>query len=322
MAVYTNLSESDINELLSSFGLSNLQNFQGASSGIENTTYFLALVDGLQLVLTLFETITREELPFYISLTRGLNAAGMPVPCPLQKPGGCSIHEILGKPALLFPLVQGSHLDQPNLEEIGQMGSTLAQIHLQCLALKYEHANPHGLKWMRQTLTFTESTLLQDEKKLIEQQIQVRSKLESLKLPRAVIHADLFRDNVLFRDGEVVGIIDFYGAGTDCLILDIAIAVNDWCLNAEGLVDEEKRIVFLRAYEHERRLSALERTHFLETLQLAATCFWLSRLKGQIQASQGSNQVSKNPGLCKKLLLQHTREQVGGAPGVGGLISS
>ncbi len=309
MAVYTNLSESDINELLSIFGLSKLQNFQGASSGIENTTYFLGLADGLQLVLTLFETITRDELPFYISLTCDLNAAGMPVPCPLHKRDGCSIHEILDKPALLFPLVQGSHLDQPNLEEIDQMGSTLAQIHLQCLALSYEHANPHGLKWMQQTLTFTESTLLQDDKKLIEQQIQVRSKLESLKLPRAVIHADLFRDNVLFRDGEVVGIVDFYGAGTDCLILDIAIAVNDWCLNAEGLVDEEKRIVFLRAYERERKLGAVERIHLLEALQLAATCFWLSRLKGQIRARQGSNQATKNPDSCKKLLLQHMRQQ-------------
>ena len=309
MAVYTNLSESDINELLSIFGLSKLRNFQGASSGIENTTYFLALVDGLQFVLTLFENITRDELPFYITLTHGLNAAGMPVPCPLQKFDGFSIHEILDKPALLFPLVQGSHLDQPNLEEIDQMGSTLAKIHLQCLALSYEHVNPHGLEWMQQTLMFTESSLLLGDKTLIEQQIQVRSKLESLKLPRAVIHADLFRDNVLFRDGKVVGIIDFYGAGTDCLILDIAIAVNDWCLNAEDLVDEEKRIVFLRAYEHERKLSALERIHLLEALQLAATCFWLSRLKGQIRARQGSNQATKNPDSCKKLLLQHMGRQ-------------
>ena len=309
MAVYTNLSESDINELLSIFGLSKLQNFQSASAGIENTTYFLALVDGLQLVLTLFENIPRDELPFYITLTRGLNAAGMPVPCPLQKLDGYSIHEILDKPALLFPLVQGSHLDQPNLEEIGQMGSTLAKIHLQCLALPYAHANPHGLKWMQQTLMFTESFLLQGDKKLIEQQIQVRSKLESLKLPRAVIHADLFRDNVLFRDGEVAGVVDFYAAGTDCLILDIAIAVNDWCLNSEGLVDEEKRIVFLKAYEHEREFSALERIHLLEALQLAATCFWLSRLKGRIRARQGSNQATKNPDSCKKLLLQHMSQQ-------------
>ena len=309
MAVYTNLSKSDINELLSFFGLSKLRNFQGASAGIENTTYFLTLVDGLQLVLTLFESITRDELPFYITLTHGLNAAGMPVPCPLQKLDGFSIHEILDKPALLFPLVQGSHLDQPNLEEINQLGSTLAKIHLQCLALSYKHANPHGLKWMQQTLMFVESTLLRGDKKLIEQQIQIRSKLESLKLPRAVIHADLFRDNVLFCDGEVVGVVDFYGAGTDCLILDIAIAVNDWCLNAEGLVDEEKRIVFLRAYERERKLGAVERIHLLEALQLAATCFWLSRLKGQIRARQGSNQATKNPGSCKKLLLQHMRQQ-------------
>ena len=189
------------------------------------------------------------------------------------------------------------------------MGSTLAKIHLQCLALSYKHANPHGLKWMQQTLMFVESTLLRGDKKLIEQQIQVRSKLESLKLPRAVIHADLFRDNVLFRDGEVVGVVDFYGAGTDCLILDIAIAVNDWCLNAEGLVDEEKRIVFLRAYERERKLGAVERIHLLEALQLAATCFWLSRLKGQIRARQGSNQATKNPDSCKKLLLQHMKQQ-------------
>jgi|TARA_B110000879_G_scaffold31660_1_gene43378 homoserine kinase type II len=305
MAVYTQLSEFDITELLSKFDLSSLQSFQSATDGIQNTTYFLTLSDGQQLVLTLFENRSGNELPFYISLTRNLNKAGLPVPCPLRDKKGGETHEIFGKPVLLFPLVKGRHLEEPNSAELNQMGLMLAKFHLHSLALPHEHANPLGIEWMQQTLALTQGSLSQSDIELVKQQVALRLELESLGLPRAVIHADLFRDNVLFHDGEIAAVIDFFDAGTDCLILDIAVVINDWCLDDKGLVDNEKRETFLKAYEHERKLIQLEKKQLNSALKIAATCVWLSRTKGQLLAKQGHNLETKNPDSCKELLKQH-----------------
>jgi homoserine kinase type II len=305
MAVYTKLSEPDISELLSKYNLNPLQTFQSAADGIQNTTYFLTLTDDQRLVLTLFENRSGDELPFYTTFIKTLNAAGLPVPCALPDKKGVEIQQVFNKPALLFPLIQGQHLETPTINEISQMGTTLAKIHLVSLNQPFEHTNPLGVQWMQQTLALIESSLSPADTKLIEKQIQVRSNLKATKLPGAVIHADLFRDNVLFHQGKVAAVIDFFDAGTDCLILDIAVVINDWCANVEGLVDSKKRTALLEAYERSRALTKLEKMHLHEALQIAATCVWLSRTKGKLLAKQGSGQVTKDPNESKSLLLQH-----------------
>ncbi|MFT6295820.1 MAG: homoserine kinase type II [Glaciecola sp.] len=305
MAVYTKLSEPDISELLSKYNLNPLQTFQSAADGIQNTTYFLTLIDDQRLVLTLFENRSGDELPFYTTFIKTLNAAGLPVPCALPDKKGVEIQQVFNKPALLFPLIQGQHLETPTINEISQMGTTLAKIHLVSLNQPFEHTNPLGVQWMQQTLALIESSLSPADTKLIEKQIQVRSNLKATKLPGAVIHADLFRDNVLFHQGKVAAVIDFFDAGTDCLILDIAVVINDWCANVEGLVDSKKRTALLEAYERSRALTKLEKMHLHEALQIAATCVWLSRTKGKLLAKQGSGQVTKDPNESKSLLLQH-----------------
>lgn len=309
MAVYTTLSESDISELLSEFDLNPLQSFQSAADGIQNTTYFLTLTDSRRLVLTLFENRSGDELPFYTKFVRALHEAGLPVPCALQDKKSVEIHRVSNKPALLFPLVRGQHLVLPTLEEISQMGATLAKIHRISLALPFAHKNPLGITWMRQTLALIEDSILADDKNLIEQQIQLRAKLNSAKLPSCVIHADLFRDNVLFHKGEVAAVIDFFDAGTDCLILDLAVVINDWCLDAEGLVDTSKRTALMDAYEDYRKLTELEKAHLPAALQIAATSVWLSRTKGELLAKKGGGQVTKDPNQAKSLLLKHLNWQ-------------
>lgn len=305
MAVYTKLSESDIKELLGEFDLNPLHSFQSVADGIQNTTYFLTLTDSRRLVLTLFENRSGDELPFYTTFIRTLSEAGLPVPCALRDKEGADIHQVSNKPALLFPFIQGEHLVTPTLDEISQMGTALAKMHFVSLASSFEHKNPLGIQWMQQTLTLIENTLLPADKKLIEQQIQLRLRLNSAELPRCVIHADLFRDNVLFHGGKVAGVIDFFDAGTDCLILDIAVVINDWCLNEQGVVESSKRIAFLNAYERGRNLTELEKAYLPEALQIAATCVWLSRTKGELLAKQGSGQVTKDPNESKSLLLHH-----------------
>lgn len=305
MAVYTELTDGQISELLGAYGLGDLQSFHGAGDGIENTTYFLSLRSGVELVLTLFETFSREVLPFYIELTSALHDKGLPVPCPIRDDSGSAIQILAEKPALLFPFITGKHCYQPSLEEIRKVARVLGKIHQQSLRLSLRQPNPKDLEWMEQTWRFVKPSLSKEENQLIEDQLQLRKKYQALDLPRAVIHGDLFRDNVLFHDGEISAVIDFYNAGTDSLILDVAIAVIDWCIDSEGLVDAAKRSEFLLTYENQRSFSSLEHEHWQIVQQLAATLFWLSRQKTQLLAQRGSQQAVKDPESCKKLLLQN-----------------
>jgi len=309
MTVYTELTEQQISALLSHYDMGPLQSYHGASDGIENTTYFVNLDSGQELVLTLFETIDKHALGFYIDLTNALHDRSLPVPCPLKDNNGSAVHKLAGKPVLLFPRVVGRHLDRPGLEEVSKVAILLAKMHQQCLRLSLQHPNPKSLKWMVQTRDYVKSNLSSEENELLEEQIHLRRYHEQLNIPRAVIHGDLFRDNVLFHGDEISGVIDFYNAGTDSLLLDIAIAVFDWCVNANGLVDEEKSAVFIESYQTQRSLSSLEQANWQSAQQLAATLFWLSRLKTQRQVQQGILLTVKDPEPCKKLLLHHLNKR-------------
>ncbi|MCH8174569.1 MAG: homoserine kinase [Proteobacteria bacterium] len=305
MAVYTELTEQQIGDLLSAYKLGDLQSFRGASDGIENTTYFLSLDSGAELVLTLFESLSKDALLFYIELTSALHNKGLPVPCPLRDKLDCALQTLAAKPVLIFPRVAGEHLRQPGIEEVRKMAVVLGKIHQHSLSLSLQHPNPQGLEWMQRTWAIVSSSLSEQENQMLAEQLRLKEKHLALDLPRAVIHGDLFRDNVLFFDGEISGVIDFYSAGTDSLLLDMAIAVNDWCTDAEGLVNAEKRSAFIHAYESQRRLSSEEHEYWQQAQQLAATCFWLSRQHQQVQVWQGAEQVLKDPEPCKRLLLQH-----------------
>lgn len=305
MAVYTELTKRQIGDLLGTYALGGLRSFRGASDGIENTTYFLSLDGGAELVLTLFESLGRDALLFYIELTCALHGRGLPVPCPLRDERGCALQTLAAKPVLIFPRVAGEHLRQPSIEEIRKMAVVLGKIHRHSLSLSLQHPNPSGLEWMQRTWDILKSSLSEQENQMLAGQLKLKEKHLTLDLPRTVIHGDLFRDNILFLDGEISGVIDFTSAGTDSLLLDMAIAVNDWCTDAEGLVDAEKCDAFIHAYESQRSLSSEEHKYWKQSQQLAATCFWLSRQHGQLQSQQGGEQVLKDPEPFKKLLLQH-----------------
>ncbi|MFP6824761.1 MAG: homoserine kinase [Pseudohongiellaceae bacterium] len=305
MAVYTELTKQQIGDLLSAYELGDLQSLRGAGDGIENTTYFLSLDSGTELVLTLFESLSRDALLFYIELTSALHDKCLPVPCPLRDGRGCALQSLAAKPVLIFPRVAGEHIRQPGIEEVRKMAVVLGNIHRHSLSLSLQHPNPYGLQWMQRSWAIIRSSLSEQENQMLVEQLRLKEKHLALNLPRGVIHGDLFRDNILFFDGEISGVIDFYSAGTDALLLDMAIAVNDWCTNAEGLVDAKKRSAFMQAYESQRSLSCEEHEHWQQAQQLAATRFWLSRQHEQMLVQQGAERVLKDPKHCKRLLLQH-----------------
>jgi len=307
MAVYTTLTESEICGLLSHFDLPILQAFQGASSGVENTTYFLTLESGSQYVLTVFENFAPESLGPYIELTTQLHQQNLPVPCPLVDRKGIALQTIVGKPALLFVRAPGKHIESVEPSICHQVGNMLAKIHIaapgpETLPL----AQSCDLIWTKETLALVNSSLDKADAKLLERQLHLASDLQTRGLPRGIIHGDLFRDNVLVQNGIITAIIDFYNAGRDVLLIDLAIAANDWCFTQKRSKDDCVSAL-LEGYQAIHPLSEAEQSSWRDCLQVAAARLWLSRQKRLLMSQQGYERTIKDPDEYRSLLLYHLK---------------
>jgi homoserine kinase type II len=282
MAFYTCIDEQELSNLLTGFGIGPLSGFEGASDGIENSTYFLSTAD-TKWILTVFEELQAEELPFFIDLMQWLFAHDLPVAHPLTDLGGITLHSLSDKPVLLFPRLEGGHLREVGEVECGAIGNCLGRLHKLTENYPLQHPNPRGTHWMEQGMTRLHSVLSTDDQLLLTKQLDNARQLRAQALPTGIIHGDLFRDNALFTqdpDGQPVlsGIIDFYSACTDLLLLDLAITVNDWCAMPDGGLDQAKVARLVNAYIGQRPMSQAEQAAWQATLELAACRFWLSRL--------------------------------------------
>jgi len=307
MAVYTTLTESEIRGLLSHFDLPALWSFQGASSGVENTTYFLTLESGAQYVLTVFEYFSPQSLRPYIKLTTQLHQQRLPVPCPLVDRQGIVLHTTAGKPALLFTRAPGNHIESVDPPICQQVGSMLARIHLAIPNPEmFSLAQSCSLIWMKETLTLVKSSLDKSDINLLERQLELSADLQTRHLPRGIIHGDLFRDNVLIQDSVITAVIDFYNAGPDILLIDLAIAANDWCFTQKSSGNDCESAL-LDGYQMIRPLSEVEHSSWRDCLQVAAARLWLSRQKRLLMPQQGYERTIKDPGEYRSLLLYHLK---------------
>jgi homoserine kinase type II len=307
VAVYTTLSELQVNEMLARFQLPVLACMEGVSAGIENTTYFLTLSDQRRFVLTLFEMLDANQLPPYVQLTHHYHLRGLPVPSPLLDRSGTALQYLAHKPALLFPRAAGQHAIQPSLKQCSALGKVLAQMHLATSDFSVPIPNPCGLLWAEHSAARLISLLDANDQRLLTSQLALGRTLQALSLPRGIIHGDLFRDNVLFEDNQVSAIIDFYNAGTDFLLLDLAIAVNDWCFDGKGAHNELHQSGLMDAYQSLRPLTPGEIKAWPDFLQWAACRFWLSRLAASPQAPVRSIKTAlKDPLQYRNLLLFHS----------------
>ncbi len=287
MAVFTPVSADAAQRLADALGLGPVQSLVATTGGIENTNYFLTTGSG-RWVLTLFERLTADELPFYLGLMRHLADRGLPVPRPCTDRTGALLHEVAGKPAAIVERLPGEHFDAPDLDEIGQLGAVLARLHRAAADLPLQQPTLRGLDWWRRTvpvvlphLPDAQAALLRDEMAFIE---HAAARPGWAQLPRGPIHADLFRDNVLFEPApggghRLSGLLDFYFAGVDSWLFDIAVCLNDWCIDATtGHLDERQALALLDAYRAVREPTPLEWRLLPTLLRAAALRFWLSRL--------------------------------------------
>lgn len=293
MSVYTPIYKNDLDQLLKQYTIGTLIDFSGVEDGIENTTYFITTEKEKALnewVLTIFEQMTHDVLPQFVHLLVYLAQSALPVPNPICNAMGQSINTLAGKPAVLLPKLSGYHIATPLSSHCDQIGASLGKLHTETISYPQPLPPARDLTWIEAEVAQWIDQVSEAEQKLLKSATQLcRYKLETFKtLPKAIIHGDLFIDNALFTKGQLTGLIDFYSAGQDYMLMDIAIALNDWCVNSAGALDELKVQALIDGYQSERPLTALEHTALPSFLLLAALRFWVYRLKVKILNSAGN----------------------------------
>ncbi len=286
MAVYTEVSVSEAQSLFAQLGLGEVTHLKGCQGGIENTNYFVDCeTNGAshRYVLTLFERLTREQLPFYLYLMKHLASRGIPVPDPQADRSGDILFELQGKPTCVVNCLKGASELSPGPAHCATVGVMLARMHT--AGKDYARAQPNlrSLPWWNETIPVVLPYLTPEQTQLIKTELAYQNHIASsaayAALPKGPVHADLFRDNVMFEGTVLTGFFDFYFAGIDTFVFDIAVCLNDWCIDlVTGEPDTERQQAFLQAYQSARPLQAAERTLLPAMLRAAALRFWTSRL--------------------------------------------
>jgi homoserine kinase type II len=316
MAVFTELTDDEVRAFAAHLHAGELQSVEPVHAGIENTNYFATTSSGAW-VLTLFERLTQQQLPFYLRLMQHLARHKLPVPEPRAGADGALVHTLRGKPAALCTRLPGRHVHAPDAHHCAALGHALVGLHAGAVDFELMQPNLRGLSWwldiapqVRPHLNADAAALLDDE---IHFQQQLAASAAYRGLPRAAVHADLFRDNVLF-DGapgheHLSGCVDFYFAGVDTLLFDIAVCVNDWCLADDtGRIDDERAGALLAAYAERRALTHTEHRLFPALLRAAALRFWLSRLADLHLPREAALLQPKDPHHFERLLRHRIDE--------------
>jgi homoserine kinase type II len=282
MAVFTPLTTAEVERLLQQYSLGRLRGLQGIASGIENSNFFLDTDTG-EFVLTVFERLGFAQLPFYLELMQHLARRGLPVPAPCETRAGRLLAEARGKPVAIVDRLPGRWIEAPSAAHCAKMGDLLARMHRAASDFPRFQPNLRGIGWWKDALAQLEPKLPDHVfQELAEEVIFQDSFFRSPvfeQLPAGPIHADLFRDNVLWEADRIGGVIDFYFAGCSLWLYDLAVTVNDWCVDlGTAEFDPLRAQALLDAYHAVRPLTEQEQVCWRTVLRAAALRFWISRL--------------------------------------------
>jgi len=304
MSVYTTVSDAELTVWLNDYSLGELQELQGIASGIENTNYFVTTSNG-RFVLTLFEKLRADELPFYLNLMAHLARHGIPCPAPMANRHNQFLGVLKDKPACIVSRLSGKSTTAPTLAHCAAMGAMLGQMHIAGQSFSQIMPNPRGGAWRMATAPQIRPFINTGQAALLDSEIALHALRNYSLLPQGLIHADLFRDNVLLEGERVGGLIDFYFACTDALLYDVAITVNDWCMRPDGILDTTQAQTFLRAYHTVRPLQDSEHQAWPLMLRQAALRFWLSRLFDKYLPRDGELIHAHDPAHFERILKNH-----------------
>ncbi len=304
MSVYTTVGHDELVAFLKTFPVGELVHFEGIDAGIENTNYFVDTSDG-RWVLTLFERQNPADLPYFLRLMDHLARRGVPSARPLADHGGHFLSELNQRPAALVERLEGTSVDYPDQAQCEALGKMLARLHEAGRSFDGFRPTCRGPAWWEMTAREVSPRLTPEDASLLNDELRFQSAHRHTSLPVGVIHADLFRDNALFVDGRIAGLIDFYYACNDLLLFDLAVAVNDWCVGPNGRFDPELVHALVHGYADARPLTPAEGEAWPVLLRAAALRFWLSRAYDLHFPRDGEITHIKDPEPFKKLLLSH-----------------
>jgi homoserine kinase type II len=314
MSVYTKVTERELGDWLKGYSVGTLVEVRGIAAGIENTNYFVTTTGG-RYVLTLFERLPARSLPFYLGLMAHLARHGIPCPSPVADRANRLLATLNGKPAALVTRLPGAVVTQPSAGQCAEVGAVLANLHLAGQSYAGRLENPRGPRWWRATAPLVAPFLDEHRRQLLDAELAFQLAHRRRDLPRGPIHADLFRDNVLFEGARIGGVIDFYFAGVDAWLFDVAVTLNDWCVAADGEVDRARAGALLAAYHAVRPFTPAERGAWPAMLRAAALRFWLSRLHDFHLPRPGELVHAHDPEHFRRILELRVRD-AGGAPWV------
>ncbi len=311
MSVFTPISIDEARAFIAPYGVGEIIDFQDIAAGVENSNFFVTTTLG-RYVLTIFEKIPRSDLDFYIGLMQHLHKAGIGCASPVASPDGAVLRTLKDKPAALVSRLSGGDIAHPTPADCFAVGAALANMHAAAHTFPLLMRNWRGLEWWRQETDRLRQFAMRSELELLDSELAFQSNFDELNLPRGIVHADLFRDNILWNDHHAPQMIDFYFACNEQLVWDIAITANDWCLDFEAYpqaqLDRENVGALLRGYASIRPLTESERNAWPQMLRAAAMRTWLGRLGYHYYPRASTLSHAKDHPFSERL-LRHFIEQ-------------
>ena len=323
MAVFTPVSDDDAQKLLTDYSLGDFVSLRGIAAGIENSNFFLNTTSG-EFILTIFEVLTAAQLPFYIELMHHLAGRGIPVPEPQTRRDGSRLFTLHGKPATVVTRLPGGYEPEPTAGHCALTGQTLARAHLAARDFPIRQPNLRGIAWWEKTAPIIYP--LMDEgtramlKTALAEQVEAASTADWEALPLGPAQCDLFRDNVLFagtrESPRMGGFIDFYFAGCDHWLFDVAVSVNDWCIErTTGALIPPLVDAWLQAYVNVRPFTEAEHRAWPIMLRGAALRFWISRLYDFHLPRPAQTLKPHDPGHFERVLSARMTGPIPALPG-------
>lgn len=308
MAVYTEVSDEELNEFVDGYDIGALLSYKGIAEGVENSNYLIHTENG-NFILTLYEKrVDSNDLPFFLGLKEHLASKGLNCPVPIKNRDGKSLGHLAGRPAAIISFLDGMWVRRPNVSHCEQLGAALAEMHE--AGQDFELTRPNALSVSGWRPLFA---MCGDRADNVQAGLhtEIQSELDFMEsnwpvsLPTGVIHADLFPDNVFFLRNELSGLIDFYFACNDLLAYDIAICINAWCFEADDMFNVTKIRALLKGYQSVRPLEEAELAALPLLSRGAALRFLLTRLYDWLNVPEGALVMPKDPGEYIKKLRFH-----------------
>ena len=311
MAVYTDVPDDALATFVAEYDIGDLISCKGIAEGVENSNYLIQ-TDAGRFILTLYEKRVNEaDLPFFLSLMAHLASKGISTPLPVKARDGIALRRLAGRPAVLVTFLDGMSVRRPTVEQCGQLGEAMAQLHAAGQSFK-SHARvnalaPHGWRPLLERSGPAVNTVQAGLYGFIDDELIYLERHWPRNLPTGVIHADLFPDNVFFLKGRLSGIIDLYFACHDILAYDIAICLNAWCFEIDYSFNQTKGRALIAGYERVRKLDDAEIAVLPVLCRGSALRFMLTRVYDWLNVPPGALVKPHDPMAFYRRLRTHQR---------------